>query len=362
MKILVRATNWVGDAVMAIPALRAVRSRWPQAEIVVLARAWVADLYAGQGIADRLIVYEHRGRHAGIIGRERLAAELRHENFDLALLQQNAFEAAWLSWRAGIPERIGYARDGRGWLLTRPIAVPAKGEIPAHETYYYLELLRRAGWLAELPNVETIVLEISRDAREQAKQKLIAAGARPNATWVAFAPGAAYGSAKCWAPERYAALADRLIAEHDADVILFGTPQESEMAARIVKNMQRQAVNLVGATKIGELPALLAVCRLFIGNDSGAMHVAGAVGLPVVGIFGSSDPEGTSPVTPHFSLVRHPVSCSPCFLRECPIEHPIKHPCMELISAEQVFVAAESLLSATAVTMPPHIRSATNLD
>ena len=163
---------------------------------------------------------------------------------------------------------------------------------------------------------------------------------RKDAVRIAFAPGAAYGSAKCWEPERYAALADRLIAAFDADVILFGAPQESEMAARIPGAMQRRAFNLVGATQIGELPALLSSCRLFIGNDSGAMHVAGAVGVPVIGIFGPTDPEGTRPLTPQFTLIREPVDCSPCFLRKCPIDHR----CMTRISVDRVFDAARSSL------------------
>jgi len=343
VKILIRATNWVGDAIMAIPALQAIRSRYPEAQLSVLARPWVVGLYRGQGIVDNLIVYEHKGRHGGIFGREKLIAELRREKFDKALLLQNAFEAAWLAWRAGIPERIGYARDKRSWLLTQAIKVPRTGEIPAHEKYYYLELLRRAGWLDRLPaSVEHISLRVADNDRDAAAQRLLLAGARPGAMWVAFAPGAAYGSAKCWEPERYAALADELIAAYDADVILFGTPAESEMAARIERAMHRRAISLVGATKIGELPALLAACRLFVGNDSGAMHVAAAVGLPIVGIFGPTDPDGTSPVTPQFALVRQPVSCSPCFLRHCPIDHR----CMTRISVQEVFVAAESLVSA----------------
>jgi heptosyltransferase-2 len=255
------------------------------------------------------------------------------------VLLQNAFEAAWLAWRAGIPERIGYARDARSWLLTRAVSVPQKGEIPAHESYYYLELLRRAGWLPALPAVEHIELAVSAEAREAAGRRLAAAGARESRAWVAFAPGASYGSAKCWPPERYAALADRLIAACDADVLLFGAPAESGMAARIVGAMRQSAVNLVGATNTAELPALLAACQLFIGNDSGAMHVAAAVGVPVVGIFGPTDPEGTRPVTPRFTLVRQPVSCSPCFLRRCPIDHR----CMTRISVDEVFGAAGAL-------------------
>ena len=341
MKILVRATNWVGDAVMSIPALRAIRARWLNAEIAILARPWVADLYRGQGYADRIIAYDNKGEHRGFWGKERLASELRKEQFDAVILFQNAFDAAWIAWRAGIPERIGYARDGRSWLLTRAIPVPAKGETPAHEVYDHLELLRRAGWLERLPHVDEISIRVADEDRQKALERLLAAGVRENTVRIAFASGAAYGSAKCWEPERYAALADRLIAEFDAEVILFGAPQENEMAARIVGAMRHRACNLVGATKIGELPALLSACRLFIGNDSGAMHVAGAVGVPVIAIFGPTDPQGTRPLTPQLTLIREQVDCSPCFLRKCPIDHR----CMTRISVDRVFEAARSALA-----------------
>jgi lipopolysaccharide heptosyltransferase II len=341
MKILVRATNWVGDAVMSIPALRAIRACRPKAEIVILARPWVADLYRGQDFADRILTYENAGRHKGFWGRERLARALRQEKFDVAVLFQNAFDAAWITWRAGIPERIGYARDGRSWLLTRALPTPAKGEALAHEVYYYLEVLRRAGWLERLPQIDEISISVPNEDRQKALERLSGAGLRKSAIRIAFASGAAYGSAKCWEPERYAALADRLIEAFDADVILFGAAQESGMAARIAGAMRQRSFNLVGATKIGELPALLSTCRLFIGNDSGAMHVAGAVGVPVIAIFGPTDPEGTRAMTPQFTLVREPVECSPCFLRNCPIDHR----CMTRISVERVFEAARASLA-----------------
>ena len=344
MKILVRATNWVGDAVMSIPALGAIRKRWPAAEIVILARPWVADLYRGQGYADRILVYDNQAQHKGLLGRERLARSLRREKFDAAVLFQNAFDAAWLAWRAGIPERIGYGRHGRSWFLTQAIAVPRKGQAPDHEVYDHLELLRRAGWLERLPRIDEISIAVSDEDRRKAQERFSAAGLRKNALRIALASGAAYGAAKCWEPERYAELGDRLIREFDADVILFGAPQERETAARIAGAMRNRAFNLVGATPIGELPALLSACRLFIGNDSGAMHVAGAVGIPVIGIFGPTDPQGTRAMTPQFTLVREPVECSPCFLRKCPIDHR----CMTRIPVDRVFEAARLLLGAGA--------------
>ncbi|HXN65140.1 MAG TPA: lipopolysaccharide heptosyltransferase II [Candidatus Acidoferrales bacterium] len=336
MKILVRSTNWVGDAIMSLPALQALRQHWPDAETALLAKPWVADLLRGQEIANQLIVYDSKGLHRGAWGRERLARELRRENFDLAVLFQNAFDAAWIAWRAGIPERIGYARDARSWLLTQAIAVPKPGETRPHECYYYLELLRRAGWLDELPVVTEIRLTIPGQARETAEDRLRQGGLQDAGLRVAIAPGANYGAARCWMPERFASLADRFVDEFGADVILFGAPAEEEIVRRIAAGMRHRSLNLAGQTSIGDLPGLLSCCHIFIGNDSGAMHVAGAVGLRTLGIFGPTDPQGTSPMTPNFRMVRHPVECSPCFLRRCPIDHR----CMTRISVDDAYAAA----------------------
>jgi len=338
MKILVRVPNWVGDAVMCIPALEAIRARWPEAEIALLGREWVSGLFQGQAWANRVIVFEHTGRHKGFWGLERLAREIRKEKFDTAVLLQNAFQAAWLAWRSGVPQRIGYARDARSWLLTKAVAVPKPGETPAHESYYYLELLRRAGWIEKLPELKTIRLEVPAQAMDRAEEILERAGVpgAPRVLRVAMAPGAAYGSAKCWPEERYAALADRLIAEFGADVILFGSASEREVTGKIAAAMKRKAVQLAGETSIAELPALFASCDLFIGNDSGAMHVAAAVGLPVVAVFGPTDPEGTAPMTPRRTIVQQRVECSPCFLRHCPIDHR----CMTRVEVDAVYAAA----------------------
>jgi heptosyltransferase II len=319
MKILVRATNWVGDAIMSIPALCAIRQRWPEAQITILARPWVAELYSGQPFVDRVKALDLASRSPMTV--ERAARELGREQFDCAILLQNAFSAAWLVWRAKIPQRIGYARDGRGVLLSKAIAVPRKGEIPAHEVFYYLELLRRAGWLESIPQVKQIFLNLSAGAAQAAEARLREAGVRAEAKRVALAPGAAYGSAKCWPPERFAAVADALVDEFGADVILFGASSEQETCRQIADRMHHRPIIFAGQTSIGELPALFSRCSLFVGNDSGAMHVAAAVGVPVVAVFGSTDPQGTAPVTSQKKLVQHRVACSPCFLRECPIDH-----------------------------------------
>ena len=332
MKLLIRATNWVGDAIMALPALQAVRKRFPQAEIAILALPYVADIYRGQGVADELIGYHRQGQHAGIQGREQLAAELKAKNFAAALLLQNAFDAAWIAWRAGIPERIGYDRDARGLLLTNAIRVPRAGEIPAHETFYYLELVKRAGWIDALPDVSEISLAVSDEQSLRAEEKLQSFGARRGAVRVAVGAGASYGSAKCWPPERFAVAINRLLSERKAEIILFGTPAEAAVSAAIQAGLDQTALDLTGKTEIAELPALLSRCTVFLGNDSGAMHVAAAMGLPVVAVFGPTDPCGTAPVTPRCAIVQEKPYCSPCFLRKCPTDHR----CMTAIAPQRV--------------------------
>jgi heptosyltransferase-2 len=336
MKILVRTPNWVGDAVMSIPALEALRRSRPGDELCLLARPVVAELFYEQPFADRILPYEFQGRHRGWLGRERLVAELRKEQFGAAILLQSAFEAAWLAWRAGIPERIGYARDARSPLLTKAVRVPQEGEIPAHESQYYLELLRRAKWADAAREISPIRLLVSESARARAESALRSAGAREDAWRCAIAPVASYGAAKCWPPERFAQLADRLISKSDADVIFFGAASETEVAGHIFSTMKSRPVSLVGRTSTRDLAALFVQCSLFIGNDSGAMHVAAAAGIPVIGLFGPTDPEGTAPVTDEFTLIREHVSCSPCFLRRCPVDHR----CMTRISTDSVFNAA----------------------
>lgn len=336
MKILIRATNWVGDAVMSLPAIRTVRTRFPDAHIAILGRPYVVDLYREQGIADDLIPYDSPGQHDGLGGVEKLAAQLRSRRFEVALLLQNAFGAAWLAWRAGIPERIGYSRDGRGMLLTKSVPTPKPGDVPAHEKYYYLELLRRAGWIDSLPDLEFISLNVSQPARQRGAEILSDAGARPQVLRIAVGAGASYGSAKCWPPERFTRALNMLVSQADADTIFLGTAAEAPVTAAIIAGLKKSPIDLTGKTAIGDLPGLLSQCHLFLGNDSGAMHVAAAVGLPVVAIFGPTDPFGTAPVTVKRSVVQQKPYCSPCFLRRCPTDHR----CMTAITPE---MAAEQL-------------------
>ena len=330
-----RATNWVGDAVMSLPALRALHQRYPNAEIAILAKPWVADLYRREPVARRVIPYAPK-----TLGEKWAAGRaLAREGFDCAVLLQNAFEAAAVAVAARIPERIGYARDGRGFLLTRAIPVPRPGEIPRHERFYYLEMLRRAGILDRLPECHCIRLEGSDEARANGRARFHELGL--GATVIGMSPGAAYGTAKRWMPESFAKAAADVARSLGASVALFGSANERPLCASIATAIGGVPVrNLAGETSLAEFMDLAAACRVFLTNDSGGMHIASALGVPTVAVFGSTDDTTTGPTGPLARVVREPVECAPCLKRECPIDHR----CMTRIAPERVAHAALELV------------------
>jgi heptosyltransferase-2 len=340
-KILIRATNWVGDAVMSLPAIRAVRGRFPEAQVVVLARPWVVDLYARETAINRVIPYSAASGFRDVSAKLGVARSLRADKFDCAILLQNAFEAAAVAWLAGIPRRIGYARDGRTALLTDPIPVPKPGDIALHQRFYYLELLRRAHLIDEIPNVDAIRLEGGEAAARAGKKRFEERGIRLPV--IGVSPGAAYGNAKRWLPERFAQAALEVAGPCDGSVAVFGSPSEKELCQLVADMIERGGVsarNLAGETSLREFIEMAATCRVFLTNDSGAMHIASAVGVPTVAVFGATDDSATGPTGPLARVVREPVECSPCLLRECPIDHR----CMTRVTAQQVSGAALELL------------------
>jgi lipopolysaccharide heptosyltransferase II len=335
---MVRATNWLGDAVMSLPAIRTIRQVFPRAHLGVVARPAVAGLYAREAAVDCVIPYAAR---KGLGPKREFAARIRAEGFDAAILLQNAFDAALMAWMARIPERIGYDRDGRGLLLTRAVAVPEPGEIPRHERFYYLELLRRAGLIERFPPCDAIRLDGIDVARQAGMAHLAALGVESEP--VGISPGAAYGNAKRWLPERFAETAARF---PGVPVLIFGSASERPLCQLVAAPLERagfQVRNLAGETTLREFIDLAAACRLFLTNDSGAMHVASAAGVPTVAVFGATDDTTTGPTGPLARVVREHAECSPCLLRECPIDHR----CMTRVTAETVYSAASQWIHAT---------------
>ncbi len=327
--ILVRAPNWIGDAVMAIPALSALRARFPKARISLLSKPPVAALFEHHPDLDRVLVYERPGIHAGVGGLWRLIQSLRKARFDLALLLQNAFEAALIAAAAGIPTRIGYATDGRRFLLTDPLPKP-----DLHQRMQYLALLNfcagvQPGRLQDgIPS-----LVVTDSERREARHLLESEGVTVRDRLVGIHPGAAYGPAKRWAPTRFAALADALAETLRVKPVLFGSAGEIPIVEEIRRAMKFPAVTLAGKSTVRQMMAAFTHCQLLVTNDSGPMHVAAALRVPVVAIFGPTNPATTSPVGANaVHIVYRKVDCAPCTYRVCPIDHR----CMEGISVEEV--------------------------
>ena len=329
-RILVRATNWVGDAVMSIPALEAIRTRFPAAHISILARPWVADVYRGAPFCDRILLYHPKPGFGDLRAKWRLSRVLKGIGFDLAILLPNSFDAALVPFLAGIPRRVGYARDGRRLLLTDAVAKPVAGEIPVHERFYYLELLRRAGFVSKLPADAPIQLRVTPRSYEMPV--------------IGLSPGAAYGTAKRWLPESFASTAVTLASRWvGSRVIVFGTKDEADVCDRVAALIRKQGVaaeSLGGKTDLYEFMEHAAACRVFVTNDNGAMHIVSALGVPTVAVFGATRHSTTGPTGDRSVVVRQAVDCSPypnpCLLRECPIDHR----CMSAVTPERVVTEA----------------------
>ena len=333
MNLAVRAPNWLGDAIMALPALEALRQAKPEANLTVLARASVADLYRLSGLCEDVVALPSPKGAGGWRSVWRAAWTLRAHRFDAGLLLPNSFESALTFRLAGIRDSWGYARDGRRPLLRRAAEPPRQGEIPRHEVFYYLELLRRLGIISALPAEAIPRLRLSEETRARGREVLAEAGL--SGRIIAIAPGSANSRAKQWAPERFVAAARETAETLGASVAIFGTPQERELAAGIeisLAGLGVQVRSLAGRTSLRDFICAIANVSVLITNDSGGMHVAYAAGVPTVAIFGPTIPEATGPLGPHTRIVREPVECSPCMLKDCPIDHR----CMTAISPERV--------------------------
>jgi heptosyltransferase-2 len=322
-RLLVRAPNWIGDVVLSLPALRDLRHGFPTARLEVLARPWVADLYRAVSEVDGVV--ESRGVSPD-------ARELKGR-FDVAVLLPNSFASALGVYRAGIPERWGYATDGRGLLLTRRCRVPpwVRGR---SQVYYYRAMLDGLGLATEGPPDAT--LRCPEEWKESALALLGETG-----PWIGINPGAFYGTAKRWLPERFAAVAELVARRTGARVAVVGGADERPLGEAIAEQLRVPCRVLCGQTGLRELVGVLASLRLLLTNDSGPMHLGAALGLRLVAVFGSTDWRETAPFGERHRLVREDVECAPCLLRECPIDHR----CMTRVGVDRVAAAARELLA-----------------
>ena len=328
LRVLVKQVNWLGDVVMSLPALRAVRRAYPLARLSVLIKSELASFFDGSNWIDAVIPYRLRSGVGGLRDRAALVAELRRRKFDVAILFPDSFDAAFWAAMARIPVRAGYIRDGRGLLLTHGVRrTPAS--LKGHQVHYRLQML------AEALGITGDATEYAPDVGEGARRTMqdwLAQHRRGSGRLIALAPGAAYGPAKEWPVDRWAGLIDRLSQRHRVESILVGSPAERARCEEVAI-ASGGALVTAGETSVGELVALLSLCDGFAGNDSGAMHVAAALGIPTVGIFGSTSPERTSPLGPQATVVYKPVACSPCLDRTCRFGH---YNCLRGIEVEEV--------------------------
>lgn len=327
---MLRSANWVGDAVMTTPTARAVRKNFPLARITLLAKPWVVPVFQNSPHVDEIMIYETGGRHKGLTGRMRLCRDLRQKNFDLAILFQNAFEAAMLAFAGRIPRRLGFATDGRTALLTDRL-YNYRALKKGHLIDYYLGILGGAGLDLDGRDLALFVSE-----QEQAHSRALLAGfgIEPGAPVAGLNPGATFGTAKRWLPERFAELSRRIYAEKGMRSLLFGGPGEVDLGQQIAAQTDGCAVNLCGRTSLREAMCLINACRFFITNDSGLMHVAAALDIPQLAIIGPTDHIATGPSNRNSRIVRVPGACymAPCLKTVCPIDHR----CMTRISVDRV--------------------------
>ncbi len=350
-----------------MPAIRAVRNAFPDAYISLLVKPWVAEIFKENPSVNEIILYEDR--YNSIAGKFKLAKILKSKGFNTAILLQNAFDAAFIAWLAKIPERIGYRRDFRRLLLTKAVPVHPvrkrrrdffsngvkKNILKQHHVYYYLNLLK------ESLNIEAEYTEpllyLNEEEINQARNFLNSKLLTHNSQLlIGINPGAAYGSAKRWMPERFAKLIQRIINELNGNVVLFGSKSEIEIVNEIIKavnssqntddalritHYEPRILNLAGKTNLRELMALISECDAFISNDSGPMHIASALFVPVAAIFGSTDKTVTGPLGDGHRIITKDLPCSPCLERECPERH-LK--CMTEISTDDVYNALLEIL------------------
>lgn len=322
---MIVAPNWLGDAVMALPAIADVRRSGPELRVAVAARESVAPLFTLVRDVDDVVVLPRRG-----------GAPL--QPFDAAILLPNSFHSALLAARAGVPERWGYRSDWRGFLLTRAIRRPVSG---GHQIDYYQQLTASLGFS---PGPSVPRLDISNDLRTVGRETLLAAGWDGRSPVAAIAPGAAYGSAKRWPAARFADLVAGF-AEDGVVSVTVGAKADRAACDDVVRHVAGRArvLDLVGRTDIPTLAGVLVQCRALVANDSGALHLAAALGVNVAAVFGPTDDRLTAP-RPAAPEVRSAVFtndtwCRPCGLRECPLDHA----CMRGVSAGDVLVAARDM-------------------
>ena len=324
---------------MTIPALRALRRLLPKAHITLVVKPVVADLFESAKVVDEILPYDRRHVWSAFSQ----VRQWRQHDFQLAVLFQNAFEAALIPFLAGVPVRLGYATEGRQKLLSHPLAVP-DWKNTKHEVFYYLYLIAALeqslyGTNKILDTDPDAQIEVDDDKKATAREFLDGFGPISQKGLVALCPGSINSRAKRWPAERFAALGDRLI-ENDFSVLLIGSPAELDVSSAVVESMRQKPIVLTGKTNLDQITSIISLADLLITNDTGPAHIGAALNTPTITIFGPTNPLTTRPFSLQAEVLRHPPDCAPCMLRDCPIDHR----CMTAITVEEVFEHSSAIL------------------
>lgn len=332
-RILVKGVNWVGDAIFITPALSALKSGFPKAKISLLVPEKVAEIYEENPDIDELIAYRRKGN---LKERIKLIRTLKKKRFNLGIIMQStSYEPVILFYLARIPERMGYTHSLRNLFLTKIIERPKEAQ---HEVDFFLGLIEALG--VKIEKKEVFMAE-DREAKEWAGNFLIENSYKESDPLIGIFPGAYFGPAKRWFPERYATLADRLIEDYRAKVVLFGEKNDLSLIQKIIDNMMATPINATGKTSLKQLRALIERCHLFITNDSGPLQIASTTRTSIIALFGSSDPKKTGPWREEgCTIIYKRVPCSPCFKRKCR-----SLVCFKAITVEDILRAAKTYLS-----------------
>ncbi|MFC2049351.1 lipopolysaccharide heptosyltransferase II [Chlamydiota bacterium] len=322
--------NWLGDAVMATPVLADLRNQWPNATLTAMCQGGVASLLKGNPHLNEIFSFSRPNEFLRRQQRRDLIARLRQGKYDLGILLPNSFSSAWWFWRGGVKTRVGFASDFRSFLLTHAVPFPPqRGK--EHLVLTYKRVLEPLGIPLSNTQPRLYVTDNEREAAVQIlRQRHIPAGA----SVVGINPGAAYGSAKCWLPERFREVISRLAARPNTYVVCFADPTGAGLVHSICQGMPPNVINLAAATTLRELIALIEQCTVFLTNDSGPMHIAAALRTPLVALFGSTNDIATGPYG-HGEVIHKHVECSPCYRRTCPIDFR----CMTRITSDEVYTA-----------------------
>ncbi|MBI4467993.1 MAG: lipopolysaccharide heptosyltransferase II [Acidobacteria bacterium] len=339
-QLLIMSPTWLGDAIMALPAIREAGRVFDDHRLTILCREGLKELFELDMAIDG--IWLDTGDRA-MAARGALASD-RIPVWNAALLLQNSFRSAWRAWRLGAKERIGFRTDGRGWLLTYPIERPS-GRDRRHQVYYYLELI--AGIERKLRGESRvdfdrpdISLYAKASQQSAASELLERMGLAATGGFFVINPGATNSRAKQWLPDRFAAVADRIFDETGMMAVIVGTAGDRCAADAVLERALRPIIDLTGRTGLGELIGVVSLARLLITNDTGTSHLGGALGIPTLTIFGPTQSFATRPFAEQAVVIEKPVSCAPCMLRDCPIDHR----CMTGVQVDDVLEAARSVL------------------